>query len=72
MTHAHRTLNWLYYWNVTRRARRLPNRLARLLLTWLRRAAYVVVAADATTGPLSSSIVPEVTVLDVMKSWDRD
>lgn len=64
--------NWIYYWNVTRRAKRLPNRIARLLPTWLRRAAYVVVAADATTGPLSNSVVPEVTILDVMKSWDRD
>lgn len=65
-------INWLYYWNITRRAHLFPNRVARLLPTWLRHAAYVQVAADATTGPLSNRVVPEVTILDVMKSWDRD
>jgi hypothetical protein len=64
-------VHWHYYWQITRRLQRLPLTIAHRLPRWLARAAYVDVAAYATTRtPLASREVPAIGIIEVMETWD--
>lgn len=62
----------LRYWRVTRPLEKLKRSAVHALPVALKRAAFVDVAAHATTRPpLDRREVPGVTITDVMKSWDH-
>jgi hypothetical protein len=64
-------LRWHRYWQITRRVQRLPLTIAHRLPRWLARAAYVDVAAYATTRPpLDAREVPGISITEVMETWD--